>query len=106
MNNVYLVRPEDNAIFEIDPFNGCYRPYITNKIKNRSNAYSHFTFKNLTEDYGWFPIEKSEIPKYQELNKEWHRIWAKYYESDGHDGIKGRNNLTPEEIEFINLERD
>lgn len=105
MNSIYLVRPEDNAIFEIDPSNGCYRPYITKNIKNRSNANIYFTFKNLTEDYGWIPIEESEIPKYQELNKEWNRIWTKYYESDGHNGIKGRNNLTSEEIEFINLKK-
>jgi hypothetical protein len=102
----YLVRPDDHHIFELDPFNGCYRSYFNRDIKNRPHAMKHFTFEILTNNYGWIPIVKSDIPHYEALNKRWGEIWTKCQESDGHGGIKGRSNLTPEEIEFINLQKD
>jgi hypothetical protein len=99
----FLVRPDDYHIFEIDPTNGCYRSYFSRNTKNRPHAYKHFTFESLTEEYHWIPITKEEIPKYEALNKRWNEIWAKYYESDGHDNPKGRDYLTDGEREFIGL---
>jgi hypothetical protein len=102
----FLVRPDDHAIFELQP-NNRYGIYDrTGKMKNKPRAYDHFSFEILTENYGWFPIHANQIPEHEAKNHEWNRIWSKYFESDGHDGIKGRDNLTPEEIEFIQLERD
>lgn len=100
----YLVRPDDHAIFEIQP--DIMRYGLFGKIKNKPKAYDHFTYENLVNHYGWYPINEDEIPKHQALNHRWNQIWSKYMESDGHDGVKGRDGLTPEEIDFIQLERD
>lgn len=55
-NPKYLVRPNDFSIFELDPLNNCYRSHV--EIKNKPNAYSHFTFDNLTTNYNFFTIEE------------------------------------------------
>ena len=102
----YLVRPDDHAIFEIDRSNMCYRLYEKQPKKNRPTAYKHFTYDILTKNYGWYAITKEEIPEHEALNDRWCEIWLKCHESDGHGGIKGRKNLTPEEIDFIQLEQD
>jgi len=67
MNPKYLVRPHDFHIFQIDPSNGCYRSYDVpgKEIKNRHNAYDHFTFENLTEGYDFFSITEDQIEEYK-----------------------------------------
>ena len=66
----YLRRPCDNHIFEIDKTNGCYRSYTTRKVTdrfgNRPEAYSHFTFENLTINYGFIVIDEKEVDIYEE----------------------------------------
>jgi len=99
----YLVRPKDYTIFEVDYTNGCYRCLSDKYKRNRFHAYKHFTFKNLTENYGFFPITEDEIPKYDHLNDVYHSIMKKYCEPDGHGGSKGTDNLTAGEIEFLGL---
>lgn len=61
----YLVRPGDWHIWEVDPSNGCQRSYSTRNVTNqdgeRDPAAPNFTYENLAEKYGFFPIEKQEI---------------------------------------------
>lgn len=65
----YLVRPDDFTIFDLDESNGCYRswskkPTLYND-NTRPNAMNHFTFENLTKNYGFFAIEETEIKIYE-----------------------------------------
>ncbi len=89
----YLVRPEDFHIFELDKSNGCYRSYsarsVTYSDGNRPNAQSHFTYENLTRNYGFFPIEKSKIKEYEEKNDLYFKYMSWTTRSDGHGGSKG-----------------
>jgi len=85
----YLVRPDDSHIFEIDPLNGCYREYEEKIHENRFNAYEHFTFENLTENYGWFSIEKEEIPKYLEKMHFHYSFLSWQCRNDGHGDAQG-----------------
>lgn len=92
-NPQYLVRPNDFHIFEIDNTNDCYRSWTTKDITytdgTRPNAQEHFTFKNLTENYSFFPIEENEISLYEKKNDEYNKFIDWQNRSDGHDGIKG-----------------
>lgn len=89
----YLVRPHDLHIFELDPFNSCYRSYscrtVTYGDGTRPNAQSHFTFQNLTENYDFFPIKEEELPQWEEK----HELYMSYLSwscrPDGHGGSKG-----------------
>lgn len=103
----YLVRPNDYHIWELDPANGCYRSYSTRTVTysdgTRPNAQLHFTFENLTQNYDFIPITKEEIPKYEKLHDLYHKTLMKYNENDGHGGIKGADNLSPAEKEFLGL---
>lgn len=99
----YLVRPNDYTIFEVDYHNGCYRCLSDRYKRNRFEAYEHFTFENLTKNYGFIPITKEDFPKYEELAKTYWKIMHKYCEPDGHGGSKGIDNLTFGEREFIGV---
>jgi hypothetical protein len=89
----YLVRPNDFHIFEVDESNGCYRSYsnkdVTDSSGWRPNAYAHFTFEILTEGYGFFPIEESELEEYKKRSDTYmnYRLWCS--RPDGHGGCKG-----------------
>lgn len=102
-NSKYLVRPKDYAIFEVDYTNGCYRCFSDKYKRNRFHAYAHFTYKNLTEGYGFLPISKEDIPKYEKLAHTYWGIMIKYTEPDGHGGNKGKDNLTFGEMEFLGI---
>ena len=92
MNLKYLVRPDDFSIFELDESNGCYRYYsktATYSDGTRVNAMSHFTFDNLTKNYGFFPIEDSEVELYQKKSDDYYKFLSWQSRSDGHGGVKG-----------------
>jgi hypothetical protein len=99
----YLVRPKDYTIFEVDYTNGCYRCFSDKYKRNRFHAYKHFTFENLTQNYGFLPITEADIPTYKKLAHTYWDIMKKYTESDGHGGCKGTDNLTFGEMEFLGL---
>ena len=84
----YLVRPSDYCIFEIDQSNGCYRVYEED-ILNRPNAYKHFTFENLTENYDFFPITGKNLGYYEEKNDFEIKFMSWRCRPDGHGGSKG-----------------
>jgi len=92
MTPKYLVRTRDFHIFELDKSNNCYRSWSTRNITrgdgSRVNAQPHFTLKNLTNNYGFIPIDKSELKMY-EHNKEYHKFVSWQGRSDGHGGVKG-----------------
>lgn len=92
MKAKYLVRPNDYSIFELDNSNDCYRIY-TCDVKysdgTRPNAMGHFTFENLTNNYGFFPIEENELEFYQKKNDQYIRFLSWQSRPDGHGGIKG-----------------
>ncbi len=77
MKPKYLVRPDDFHIFEIDENNDCYRSWTTRSVTDmngvRSNAMAHFTFENLTTNYGFFPINENEIEYYSKKNDEYYK---------------------------------
>jgi len=89
----YLVRPTDYHIFEIDFHNCCYRSYSNRSVTypdgTRPSAQEHFTFKNLTENYDFIPIQDDELPEYEKK----HELYTKNLNwdtrSDGHGGSKG-----------------
>lgn len=89
----YLVRPHDFSIFDLDESNGCYRGWsrtpTTYGDGSRPNAMNHFTFENLTENYGFFPIDESEIETYEEKSDDYYKFLSWQNRSDGHGGIKG-----------------
>jgi hypothetical protein len=99
MSTKYLVRPDDFSIFETDPLNGCYRIYHTKETVNRPHAYEHFNFKNLTENYGWFPIKKKDIPIYEEKCDFHYGFVSWQCRNDGHGGTKG--GTMEEYIEYL-----
>ena len=107
MNPRFLVRSNDYHIWELDPYNNCYRSYSTRQVTysdgTRPNARHNYTFENLTENYGYYPIEESELPRIEALGEKYHKILNKYYHSDGHGGIDGDEKLTEEEKRFIGL---
>ena len=90
----YLVRPSDYHIWEIDESNGCYRSHINRNVLQysvgtRRNAQLHFTFENLTENYGFFPIDESEIEMYEVKHNEYCDFINWQTRPDGHGGAKG-----------------
>ena len=89
----YLVRTRDNHIWELDPLNGFYRSYSCRNIKHADGAEVHATpsmnYEDLTKIYGFIPIKKSEIPNYEQKNKEYYEFINWQHRSDGHDGCKG-----------------
>ena len=89
----YLVRPHDFHIFELDPYNNAYRSYTTRNVTyldgTRPHAQEHFKYELLTEYFGFFGIDESQIPEYEEKNNEYHNWILWYNRSDGHGGIKG-----------------
>jgi hypothetical protein len=93
MKTKYLVRPRDFHIFDLDESNGCYRSWSTKNVTysdgTRPNAMLHFTFENLTNNYGFFPIDEEDIQLYENKNSEYNKfmIWSR--RNDGHGGIKG-----------------
>lgn len=91
-NPKYLVRPEDLGIFELDESNGCYR-YFDRGIVNGDvpNAYPHFTFKTLTENYGFFEINESHLELYEKIRDELAK--KNKSEPDGHGGKKLMEDL-------------
>jgi len=95
----YLVRPNDMMVFEIDEFNGCYR--TRQEIENRPNAYEHFTFKNLTQNYHFFPIQEDEVDIYQYFNEIYYKFLNWQCRPDGHGGTKGGSFM-----EFLNKNKE
>ena len=89
----YLVRPRDSHIFELDESNGCYRSWTTRNVTyadgTRPNAMLHFTFENLTENYGFIPADESELDDYQKKNEFYMRYLSWSSRPDGHGGVKG-----------------
>jgi hypothetical protein len=85
----YIVRPSDFCIFEIDEDNGCYRVYYSNSLKNRQSAYPHFSYENLVDNYGFFPISESELPAYEEKHNFEISFITWKHRNDGHGGCKG-----------------
>jgi hypothetical protein len=89
----YLVRPNDFSIFDLDESNNCYRSWSKNPITytdgTRPNAMSHFTYDNLTKNYGFFNIDESEIETYTAKSDEYHKFISWQTRSDGHGGSKG-----------------
>ena len=89
----YLVRPRDFHIFDLDETNNCYRSYTTREVTysdgTRPNANDHFTYENLTENYGFFPIDENELETYENKNNEYCKFISWQTRSDGHGGIKG-----------------
>jgi len=89
----YLVRPHDFHIWELDESNGCYRSWsnidVTYRDGTRPNAQTHFTFENLTTNYGFFPIEEQELPNYETKHKERNKYISWLHRNDGHGGVKG-----------------
>lgn len=55
----------------------------------RLNAQKHFTYDILTDGYGFFPIDETEIEIYVKKNIEYHKFISWQNRSDGHGGIKG-----------------
>jgi hypothetical protein len=90
---IYLVRPHDFHIWEIDPENGCYRSYSTRDVTypdgTRPNAQETHTYDILTKNHDFFPITSKELPIYEEKNHYYHGFISWQSRSDGHDGIKG-----------------
>lgn len=88
----YLVRPDDSHIWELDESNNCYRSYssiILYSDGTRQNAQPHFTFENLTVNYGFFAISEDEIEKYTKKFNLYYKWLAWSCRSDGHGGTKG-----------------
>lgn len=87
----YLVRPNDFSIFEIDPSNNCYRSYKgpTDSAGNRQQAYEHFNYENLVNNYGFMPISEEDIPMYEKKCKEHYEFISWQMRNDGHGDIKG-----------------
>ncbi len=100
-NSKYLVRPHDFRVFELD-FNNAYRAYEEpgKEIVNRSNAQSHFTFKNLTQNYDFFVIQESEIQDYQKKNHLYYKYQDLKWKNDHHGGVYENTNIESFE-EFI-----
>jgi hypothetical protein len=92
MKPKYLVRPDDFCIFDLDETNGCYRSWsktpITYGDGTRPNAMLHFTFENLTKNYGFFEINESDIEMYLQKQDEYSKFLS-WNRSDGHGGTKG-----------------
>jgi hypothetical protein len=94
MNAKYLVRPNDFSIFDLDESNGCYRSWssknpLTYGDGTRVNAQTNFTFENLTENYGFFVIDESELDFYEQKCSEHYKFLSWQSRSDGHGGSKG-----------------
>jgi len=93
MNPKYLVRPNDYSIFDLDETSGCYRSWsrkpLTDSVGNRPTPYSHFTFEILTQNYGFFPIDESEIDIYDQKCDEHYKFLSWQCRPDGHGGSKG-----------------
>lgn len=85
----FLVRIKDSKVFEIDESNNCYRPLEKNPKENQPNAMKHFTFENLTQNYGFLPIDESEIEKYENKNSEYIEFLCWQCRNDGHGEAKG-----------------
>ena len=89
----YLVRPNDFHIFELDESNNCYRSLLKNAVfrgdGSRVNAQKHFTYENLVNNYGFFPIDESEIEFYDKKHDEHYEFLNWQHRSDGHGDIKG-----------------
>jgi hypothetical protein len=93
MKPKYLVRPNDFSIFDLDESNGCYRGWSKKSTPcsdgRRPKAMGHFTFENLTKNYGFFTIEESQIETYEQKHNEHYKFLSWQSRSDGHGGSKG-----------------
>ena len=71
----YLVRPDDYMVFELDEALGLYEVMDppTDRFGNKPIPYDHFTFENLTSNYGFFPILADELPYYAILRERHYR---------------------------------
>jgi len=88
----YLIRPNDFHIFELDPFNSCYRSYsthVTYSDGTKPNAQSHFTFQNLTENYDFFSVKEEELLQWEEKHALYMSFLSWACRSDSHGGSKG-----------------
>lgn len=83
--------PMVSGIFEIDPYNNCYRSYEKpgKEIKNRSHAYDHFTYENLVEGYGFTPIENNQLPSALKAQDFYFGFISWRGRNDGHGESKG-----------------
>lgn len=93
MKTKFLVRLDDFHIFDLDESNQCYRSWctrgVTYKDGTRPQALPNFTYKNLVENYGFLPIEESELEKYEKKHEEHMKFVIWRQRPDGHDGVKG-----------------
>ncbi len=87
---MFLVRPNDWQVFELDPSNGAYRTMdqATYHDGTKVAANPKFTLKHLLE-WDFFPIEEDMIRKYMDMNKV-HQDFVNWKcRPDGHGGTKG-----------------
>ena len=68
----YLVRRSDFMIFK---FNKKFNAY--NTLDSPQEPYMHFTYRNLTQNYDYFPINKDEIYIYKAKKDEYYTNLAK-----------------------------
>jgi hypothetical protein len=90
-NPRYLVRPGDYTIYELDDSNNCYRylkPF-TYSDGTRAQAQSNFTFENVTNYAGFFPIDEEDIPIYKKKHDDYMEFIAWHCRPDGHGSSKG-----------------
>jgi len=95
----YLIRwnevegepPLVSGVFELDPYNNCYRTYEEpgKEIENRSHAQDHFTYENLVEGYGFSPIENNQLETAVEAWKFYVGFISWRSRNDGHGEPKG-----------------
>jgi hypothetical protein len=89
----YLVRPDDFGIFELDNTNGCYnrrlKPQFKYPDETPVHAREHFTFENLTNNYGFFAIDETELELYEHKCDDYYRFISWHSRSDGHGSYKG-----------------
>jgi len=101
-DKIFLVRAHDFAVWEEDLEKpGCYRSMeIPGKeMKNRQNAYDHWTFENLTKSHDFVAISEAEVPEYLEKHEEQIKFFIWQSRNDGHGGAKGGSY--PEYLEHL-----
>ena len=72
--NRYLVRPDDSMIF-VRTDSGLYQSKDgpTDRFGARAQPYSHFTYNNLVNHFGFRPITEEEVSLYEQKHKEYYR---------------------------------
>ena len=101
-------------IFDLDESNNCYRSYSTRTItypnRARAQAYSHFTYDNLVNNYHFVPIKDDKLEYYEKLHYDYMEFTIWQSRSDGHGGSKGGTradyNLYKEQVKRYEKTKD